>query len=298
MYHLHWVQQPKRRSEPAPPADLILAARRCTLQLSNGYLYLDAVANPATALLGHDEPPAVVADALRVTSLLNALVAPYCCVALTAAANAAAELAREIAVRLPAVKIVDERAVAEHRGWLPAHPSDPASDMIVLGETLSAGASFGALLAREHLADGVETIARRMKIVSPSAETLNRVAGVIQWINDERLIENGPFLMSYVRERLESLKANARQISSIEYTALSARLAFVPPTDAVTIKRKMCERGVLVGTDTGRLVITPSLALRLAEVDVITGTLRAALSDTPTWRMPVCCPACEAGFER
>jgi adenosylmethionine-8-amino-7-oxononanoate aminotransferase len=302
MDHLHWTQPKRRDGNRASEVlrDQIIAARRCTLQLSNGFLYLDAIASPATALLGHDAPPppSVVADEPGVKVSLELLAAPYRCVALSATADAVAALAREIATQFPATTIVDERTATACRGWWAGNSSDSTIDVIVLRETLSAGASFGALLAREYLADAAASIASRMNVAPPSAAILDRVAGVLQWVHEERLFESAARTMDYLRERLTSVETVARQIASIEYDAISARLAFARPTNAATLKRKMCERGVLVGTDAKRLVITPSLALRPAEIDVVTGALRAALNDLPTWRMPVCCAACEAGLGR
>jgi adenosylmethionine-8-amino-7-oxononanoate aminotransferase len=62
------------------------------------------------------------------------------------------------------------------------------------------------------------------------------------------------------------------------------------------MKRKLCERGVLVELDAdgGAVAIAPPLIIRPAEIDVIIGTVRGALHNIPVGRLGVCCAACEA----
>ena len=102
-----------------------------------------------------------------------------------------------------------------------------------------------------------------------------------------------PFLDRHLRDRLLSVRTICPQIASIDFAALRATIAFAPSVDGAMIKRRLCERGVLAGLDRrGHLVIRPPLAIRPAELDVISGSLRAALTGAPSWRPAECCAAC------
>ena len=93
------------------------------------------------------------------------------------------------------------------------------------------------------------------------------------------------------------VRESCPQIESVEGSGLSFRLRFAPPLAAMQIRRRMCERGVLVGIDAaGRLAIDPPLALRIAEADVITGALRGSILDLPMVSASACCGACEEAF--
>jgi 4-aminobutyrate aminotransferase-like enzyme len=85
---LAWGDLPPGRDVKHP-----LDARRCTVQLSTGRLYLDAVASPATALLGHDLPSMPAADAPTVAHMLASLAPGYVCLAMTSSFAAAIDFA-------------------------------------------------------------------------------------------------------------------------------------------------------------------------------------------------------------
>ena len=106
------------------------------------------------------------------------------------------------------------------------------------------------------------------------------------------LLEFAPTLDRYLRERLESVRASSGAFDVIDFSPLRAVITMPTAAAGARLKRRLCERGVLVGLDEqGRVVIAPPLAIRPAEIDVISGALRAAATNRP-WRPSLCCPAC------
>ena len=282
-------------------------ARRCTVQLSTGRLYLDAVASPATALLGHDLPALPATDAATVVRVLSSLERGYVCLAMkssfAAAADFAARLGRSAAgaggrvVEINAldgepaggadVLMVHENETLGRSGrWLASVAWRRAPDVVVVGDALALGFAFGAVLARdgkggEHDADSA---------------TLARVAAAITAVESEGLLRQGREVADYLMARLAAMRESCPQISKVVGTGLSIRIAFTAQLSAAQIRRRICERGVLVGVDgQGRLAIDPPLALRVAEADVITGALRGAILGLPMVSASPCCAACEIG---
>jgi adenosylmethionine-8-amino-7-oxononanoate aminotransferase len=282
-----------------------LDARRCTVQLSTGRLYLDAVASPTTALLGHDLPSMPVTDEPTVERMLASLAPGYVCLAMTpsfaAAADSAARFGRSAAgaqghvVEINAldgepaagadVLVVHENETLGRTGrWLGSTAWKRTPDFIVVGEALALGFPFGAVLARggqpaNHDAD-------------PAA--LARVAAAIAAVEKEGLLQQGREVADYLMARFLSIRDSCPQIERVEGSGLSFRIAFTPPLAATQIRRRMCARGVLAGIDgAGRLSIDPSLPLRIAEADVITGALRGSIFSLPMVSASPCCAACE-----
>jgi len=295
-----------------------LAARRCTVQLSTGRLYLDAVASPATALLGHDSPPMPAADPGSAKGLLCSLDPAYTCVAMTrnlaAALDGAARLARSIAGSKG--RLVDVNALAgepaagydfliawenETLGragrWLASASWRRAPDLVVVGDAIALGYAFGAVLARN---DRGEEFARNSRAIfqgddeAADSSTLERVAAAITTVENEGLLQHGRELADYLFSRLLAVRKTCPEIEGVEANGLSYRLAIAPPLSAAQIRRGMCERGVLVGVDDARrLAIKPPLPLRIAEADVITGALRGAILQLPLVSASACCASCE-----
>jgi acetylornithine/succinyldiaminopimelate/putrescine aminotransferase len=315
--HLHWSAPRWAAAPPAWPSDTdgFVDARRCTVQLANGFLYLDAIADRATALLGHDQPPELASDLVAVRALLDELAPGLRCAAVVQSFDAAADLAARLgsaiagsarkvvhtdasageAIPDAAILIANERETAGRTGsWLVSSTWERAPDIVVAGETLSAGRPFGAVLVSLPMADGVARLQRQDLHPAADAETLDRVAGVVGAVTAQRLNADGLRLMPYLRQRLEAVQATCSGIASLAFSPFSAAIKFAAPFTAVQIKKKLCERGVLVGLDRDRVIVAPALAMRPAEIDVIAGALRGALCDTPTWRPPVCCAACAA----
>lgn len=277
------------------------------MQLSTGRLYLDAVASPATALLGHDVPGLPSTDAATVERMLSSLEHGYVCLAMksnfAAAADFATRFGRSAAgaegrvVEINAldgeplggadVLVVHENETLGRAGrWLGSGAWRCAPDLVVVGEALALGFPFGAVLGRggqrgDHDADSA---------------TLARVAAAITAVENEGLLRQGREVAEYLMARLLAMRESCPQIEKVEGTGLSIRVVFTPPLSAVQIRRRMCERGVLVGVDeAGRLAIDPPLPLRIAEADVITGALRGAILDLPMVSASPCCAACESG---
>jgi acetylornithine/succinyldiaminopimelate/putrescine aminotransferase len=291
----------------APGCDLArpLEARRCTVQLSSGRLYLDAVASAETALLGHDLPPMWATDQAAVERKLSSLAPGYTCVALKSSFAAATELAagRGRSAAGAAGRVAEVNAIngdpATSADFLIAHENETLGrcgrwfastawkrtpDLLVVGEALALGFPFGALLARDiqactHYADAV---------------TLARVAAAVCAVESEGLLEQGREVADYLMMRLRSVRESCPQIESVHGLGLCIRIAFAAPLTAAQVRREMCERGVLVGVDAkGRLAIDPPLALRIAEADVIIGALRGALLGLPMVGASASCGACE-----
>jgi len=282
-----------------------LEARRCTVQLSTGRLYLDAVASAATALLGHDLPPMPAADEPKLAHKLSSLAPGYTCLAMKSSFAAAADFAARLG-RLAAgvegqvvecnalagepaasedVLVAHENETLGRTGrWLASAAWRRTPDFVVVGDALALGFPFGAVLARGgHAANHDADLA-----------TLARAAAAIAAVEREGLLEQGREVAEYLMARLLSVRESCPQIESVEGLGLSIRIAFTPPVAATQIRRRMCERGVLVGVDgSGRLAIDPPLALRIAEADVITGALRGSILDLPMVSASPCCAACE-----
>lgn len=272
-------------------AGTIVEGRRCTVQFANGRLYLDAIASPATALLGHDPPPVVRVDEADLARALSALDPAYRCVALLrsreAAFAAAACLARDAAV-------LEDDGFARSGGWLGSAVAAARPAFVVIGDALSAGAPFAALLARRDVAGG-KTASSPAPDKAISATSAARAGGVLTAIREQDLLQHGTRLGAYLRERLESVRASHREIAAVEHAGLNVWVTLSEAVRAAELKRRICERGVLVGADTrNRIVIAPPLVMRFAEVDVITGAMRGALSGQPTWGGAGFCPGCEA----
>jgi 4-aminobutyrate aminotransferase-like enzyme len=300
---LHFDPLPADGMDPSFP-DAIVDARASTVQLGNGYLYLDAAADPARALLGYDDPAPAPAGAADVAALLESFAPGYRTLALAADRAAAVAAARGLAVDdavvvdaldgepalvSGAVVAVENRSLGRTGRWLASRSWGRPPEVVVIGEAIAAGAAFGAVLARADIAG-----ARRTGLAADlDAATLARVAGVVAAAETAGLRQSAARLGDYLAERLAALAAVDNAILAVEGLPFGARLAF-RSVSALRMKRKLCERGVLVGLDGDRLVILPPLVMRPAEIDVITGALRGALHDTPTWRPSACCAACAA----
>jgi adenosylmethionine-8-amino-7-oxononanoate aminotransferase len=288
-------------------------ARRCTVQLENGHLYLDAIAAPPRSLLGYDEPRSAQLSAAETIAFIDSMSAEYRCWALTSGSEEALALAREHVARLtgirapPSVVSPEEGEPAEADGlviafenaslgrsgrWLACADWTRPPAAIVIGEVLAAGAPFAAVLAGHAHGD-----AALLGSVHNScdAESLARAGAVIATVREEGLLDDAPRLDRYLRERLESVRTTNGAFGVIEYSPLRAVITMPTPAAGARLKRRLCERGVLVGLDEqrGRVVIAPPLVIRPAEIDVISGALRAAATDRP-WRPALCCPVCTA----
>jgi len=304
--------------DTAPGGDLKhpLVARRCTVQLSSGRLYLDAVASNATSLLGHDMPDREAGGVSPARQLLSSLVHGYACATAAGSFSAAASMASKFA-RLAAEKhgpIVEVNSLdgepASDCDFLVAYENETlgrsgrwcasaawrrAPELIVIGEAIALGAPFGAVLARNDLKTGFAAVGREtVQDQAADSASLALVAAVITTVEGSDLLQHGRQLADYLFERLLAVQATCPEIKSVECNGLSFRIAFAPPLTAVQVRRRMCERGVLAGVDaSSRLALDPPLPLRIAEADVITGALRGALLGLPPVSASVCCAACE-----
>lgn len=307
----HWsIHAAPARGDVIPGRDLQhpLDARRCTVQFSTGRLYLDAVASPVTALLGHDLPPMPDTDASTVAQLLSSLAPGYVCLAMKSKFSDAAEFATCLSRSLAGaharnilhvnaivgepdvtcdILIVHENETLGRTGqWVASSTWKRAPDFVVVGDALALGFPFGAVLGRDpRVTKGTD---------EADSATLARVAAAIRAVEDEELLQQGREVADYLVARLASVRKICPEIECIEGLGLSIRLGLAPPLSAAKIRRRMCERGVLAGVDAaGHLAIDPPLALRIAEADVITGALRGAMLDLPMVSASRCCEACE-----
>jgi hypothetical protein len=296
---------------PAPPLATSdpLDARRCTVQLQNGHLYLDAIPAPAQALLGYDLPRSFGLSGDAVVALINQMVNGYRCVAIAASqddvVSVATAMARQrhgadIEVRIvdavgdeptktPEATLIalENESLGRSGRWCASAGWDRRPDFVVVGDALSGGAPFAALLAVTN--DDTAPAA-----MTCDSAVLERVGDTIRAVAAEQLLDQALPLDRYLRERLNAVRATCGEFGTLEFSPLRAVLTLQSPAAAAKLKRRLCERGVLVGLDDrGRIVIAPPLVIRAAEIDVISGALRAALMNR-AWRPSLCCPACEA----
>jgi hypothetical protein len=281
-------------------------ARRCTVQLENGHLYLDAIPTPARSLLGYDEPRSTALSSAEIIALIDAMSERHRCVALTDSHDNALAFAKEIVARGRKTSVIDAEhgepeaasgpvivfenvSLGRSGRWLDSANWTRLPDAIVIGEALAGGAPFAAVLVDRAYCDGPT---QTLQLNGCSAESLARVGSIMATARDEQLLEYAPVLDRYLRERIESVRATNGSFGAIELAPLRAVITMPTPSAGARLKRRLCERGVLVGLDEqGRVVIAPPLVIRPAELDVISGALRAAATDQP-WRPAVCCPAC------
>jgi acetylornithine/succinyldiaminopimelate/putrescine aminotransferase len=313
----HWPLHASETGRPCKRGDDVrnpLDARRCTVQLSTGQLYLDAVASPATSLLGHDLPVMPALDPLDAHRLLASLQAGYECITTTPSFSAAAEFAMQLALLTAGGngRVVEANAfdgepatgddfIVAHENetlgrsgrWLASAAWQRAPHLVVIGEAIALGRPFGAVFARHDHSE-------KFRSVNPGAaqpagtEALARVAATIETVESEGLLLHGLELGDYLERRIDAVRSVCAEIESVKRIGLSFRFTFAPPLSSSRVRRRMCERGVLAGVDeSGRLAIDPPLVLRIAEADVITGALRGAILDLPMVSAAACCAACE-----
>jgi hypothetical protein len=286
-------------------------ARRCTVQLANGHLYLDAIAAPPRALLGYDAPPPIQLSVEAIVARIDRMSEAYRCIALTAGLEEAAAIAADLVARgrgkqapyriltaeqsereeseEPLIALENESLGRSGR-WLASTGWNRRPDAIVIGDALAGGAPFAAVLADQANCDMAMNTPR---ITCPD-EALQRAGAMIEAVLSARLLEHVLALNRYLHERIASVRATCGDFGAVEFLPLRAVITMPTPAAGARLKRRLCERGVLVGLDEqGRVVIAPPLVIRPAEIDVISGALRAALVDRP-WRPAACCPACEA----
>jgi acetylornithine/succinyldiaminopimelate/putrescine aminotransferase len=290
----------------------VIDARRCTVQLENGHLYLDAIVAPARSLIGYDEPRSAQMSAAETVALIDAMSVRHRCVALTASHDDALKHAEVILTRgsekKPAITVIpaergepqgaaellvafENASLGRCGRWLASAGWAQVPDVIVIGDALAGGAPFAAVLADQRYCDANLPA---LRFNSCSAQSLARVGAVMTTIRDEELLEYAPALDHYLRDRLESVLATNGTFGVVEFSPLRAVITMPTQVAAARLKRRLCERGVLVGLDEqSRIVIAPPLVIRPAEIDVISGALRAAAVDRP-WRPALCCPACAA----
>jgi len=370
-----WPSHAGAGGKPETP----LEARRCTVQLSTGRLYLDAAATPATALLGHDLPRLRPTDEPTVRRMISSLAPGYTCVALAPSYSSAVALATNLArsVSAPSRRILEMNALdgglpsspdpndlilawenetlARTGRWLASAAWQRPPDFIVIGDALALGSPFGAALASETRAASLELsqmagdVAARLLSTDfnsfgnssarprsgivdeavPSA-TLSRVAAAIGTVEKEGLLQHGRELADYLAARLAAVRETCPQIESISRAGLLFHIEVAPPLTASLVRRRMCERGVLVASrepknggeksdlqksdqhegkhvengerendgqsnaEDTTLIINAPLTLRIAEADVITGALRGALLDSPMPTASAPCSACSS----
>ena len=253
-------------------------------------------------------PPILATDEMTAERMLSSLAPGYVCLAMkssfAAAADFAARLGRSSAggegcvIEINAadgepaeggeILVVHENETLGRSGrWIASAAWKRGPDFVVVGDALALGFPFGAVLGRggpavDHDADPA---------------SLARVAAAIAAVESEGLLQQGREVAEYLGARLLCVGESCPQIESVEGSGLSFRLRFAPPLSAMQIRRRMCERGVLVGIDAaGRLAIDPPLALRIAEADVITGALRGSILDLPMVSASASCGGCEEAF--
>lgn len=241
-----WSKPPSIVSENLPVVD----ARRCTVQLENGFLYLDVIAAPAHALLGYDAPQPARTSASRAVALIDLMAEGYRCVALTATHEEAVAIAMTMAPRRcgqadvqiidahdgePATTpetfiVVENQSLGRAGRWLASAGWRRRPNFVVVGDALSAGAPFGAVLAA--MTDGTtDTFAP--PIVACDDATLDRVGATIQSVIAEQLLEGAPALDNYFRERLKAVRETCREIGAFNFSPLRVLITLRTPNAGV-----------------------------------------------------------------
>jgi hypothetical protein len=282
----------------------VVDARGSTVQLANGFLYLDAATAPARSLNGWDAAPGAEASAADVVRRLDAMDEAYRCIALATHCDAALVKARA-ALAIPLVAVdamegdptaigpfaaIENLSLGRAGGWFASRVWGRRPEVVLVGESLAGGLPFAAALALRR-GDLSGAPPADDDALAPSA--LAAAAAMYDLLVGEERLDHARCVAAHLTERLQALEADAGgEIAALESMPFGARIGF-RTRSAAAIKRKMCERGVLVGLEGDRLSIAPPLVFRPAEVDVVTGAMRGALWNVPTWRPAACCAACE-----
>jgi 4-aminobutyrate aminotransferase-like enzyme len=194
----------------------------------------------------------------------------------------------------PGVTIAVENESLGRRGtWFAIADGRVQPSLIVAGNVLAAGKDFGALFIERSLVSRVPVEAIS-GFSPPPNQTVALARAVIDAVETQQLVAKAKELGGYFRNRLEAVQASCNDIAEVQFAGLSARIRLNPNLSGAQLKRRLCERGLLVGVDDrGWILIRPPLAMRPAEIDVISGVLRGALLGTATARAPICCSACQ-----
>jgi hypothetical protein len=282
----------------------VVDARGSTVQLANGFLYLDAATAPARSLSGWDAAPSGEASAADVVRRLDAMDEAYRCIALATNCHAALAKARA-ALAIPLVAVdamegeprtlgpvaaIENLSLGRVGVWFASCVWGRRPEVVLVGESLAAGQPFAAALALRRCD---RSGAQPPGDDAPAPSALGAAAAMFDLLVGEGRLDHARRVAAHLAERLQALEADAGgEIAALEPMPFGARIAF-RTRSAAAIKRKMCERGVLVGLEGDRLSIAPPLVFRPAEADVVTGAMRGALWNVPTWRPAACCAACE-----
>ena len=294
----------------------VLDARRCTVQLANGRLYLDAAATSETALLGHDNPEPARRTGVGLGESLERLDPRYIALAVRRDLGATERLARRFAARLRRdAEIVDasagqpgsderttiaiENETLGRTGlWFASAHWSRRPEFVVVGPALARGRRFAALLADRWL---IDALGASGLVADPSArrdiELAERVAAVLDHVEAQGMLEHGRSLAEYLDRRLRVACSLHPDSASLQSNRAGASILRSAGLTATQLQRRLCERGVLVGVaGEDAVVIHPPLPMRLAEVDVICGALRAALGEEAGFGSLACCASCQGAM--
>lgn len=289
-------------------------SRSCTVQGKNGFLYLDAAPNRAHALLGHNKLSVSQTSQKQVQDKLSALNANYRCVSLAKSSDEALKIAQSLATELRGnsrkVRVIDpisasyasdsvinsdadmenllliadeQRSIARTGEWFASNSWKHKPSFIVVGEALAAGHPFGAVFAHRtiKLDELPHTASQKsLEFVNASLETIAR----------ENLLSDTARLEKYFSEKLQSLLSTCPHHMEIKSVGLHAQLTFETPELTEETLIGLRERGILLATDEQcTLKIYPPLRIRAAEIDAISGSLRAQLMGWPASLPAPCC---------
>lgn len=273
----------------------IADARACTVQGPTGFLYLDARGSPAQKLIGYDVHIAPDATQLDLENSLAAIDSRYQCVLITQtgekAIQAADFISKELAGRTstnrPAV-VVEFDDFARSGIWCESSKLQSLPDLIVLGESVSAGRPFGAVLACKH-SPGL-SVSGSQAVPDITERAIGFAVGTLKMIERENLIASAKTLVDYLNSKLASLISTCTQAMEIDCFGLDATITFCDSTSAKSVARELTERGILISTAPGnRLALSLPLIVRPAEIDAIVGSLRSTLMGMPAMMPGPCC---------
>lgn len=289
-------------------------SRSCTVQGKNGFLYLDAAPNTAHAMLGHNKLSVSQTSQRQVQDKLSGLSENYRCVSLSRSSNEALKIAQDLVTQLfsdskelkvidpisasyesdPVVNsdacmeklvlVADERqSIARTGEWFVSNSWKNKPSFIIVGEALAAGHPFGAVFAHR-------TIEMDDLTNSASQQSLEVVNATLEAIARENLLSDTARLKKYFSEKLLSLRSTCPQDMEIKSVGLNAQITFATPELTEETLIGLRERGIILATDEQcTLKIYPPLTIRAAEIDAISGSLRAQLMGWPASLPAPCC---------
>lgn len=190
---------------------------------------------------------------------------------------------RELCTRAGALLICDEvqGGLGRAGAWFAHQLWGIAPDVVTLAKAVGGGLPLGAVLSRpEVFATFVDPPLSHLTTMGGNPVACAAGIAAFDVIEREGLVEQSARLGEYLRERLESVRAQFPDLL-VDIRGHGLWCAFELSVPAQPVADAMQERGVLVGSvlnSEGTVRVTPPLVVTPAEIDVFVGVLRAVLA--------------------